>query len=180
MKKNETYTNYPKLKRIGDEGEQIYYQWMVDNGFSDIIHVDEEINRTRTVDKSDWDLKATDAFGVTATFEVKNQQDCHHHGTVNVEQVQNGKPAGIATTKSDYFVFVNSTLGIGFEETANLKNLHRQIVGYQPRLKKVDYKNKETIKVSHKQGEDRLQLWMTGFKNYACGFKYKNEWLDWK
>ena len=88
----------------------------------------------------------------------------------NIEQVQYGKPGGIAVSKADIWVFVNPELGFGMIESDKLKKIHWNIVK-DPTVNKKSYEDKV------KRGD--LQLWITKYKNFACGFRQPNDRLEW-
>lgn len=53
----------------------------------------------------DWDIEATNpSKSNTLTFEVKNDELAEDTGNVGIEFECRGKPSGIVTTKSDYWV----------------------------------------------------------------------------
>lgn len=165
-----SYTNYLKLKNKGDSGELRFAEYLTKQGYTDIQHVDDIMIKDPTVQRSDFDLRAANSLGIVVDFEVKTQDDCDHWGTFNVEQVQNGKPGGIAVSKADIYVFVNENLGFGFIEASELKNIHWKIVK-DPTVTKQSYKDKI------KRGD--VQLWITKFKNFAAGYRLPNERLTW-
>ena len=181
----ENYTNYPKLKQIGDEGEQAFYKFMVDNDFEQITHIDDAVKITRTLSPSDWDFFGIDAYGEKATFEIKTQQECHKHDHVNVEQMQSYKPAGIATSKADYWGFVNDTLGFGFVRGEELKDIHN-IICADKSVTELSYRIKNFLILKYKKSQPatyqtrKIQLWKTDYSNPAHGFKYHIDDLDWR
>ncbi len=166
---NMKYTNYNKLSKIGDDGELRFVQFLKNNSFTHIQHID-EVFEEENLSRSDWDIRATNELGDTLTFEVKTQQDCHKYGYFNVEQVQNGKPGGIAVSKADVWVFVNDTLGFGMVDANDLKKIHNNI------RKDITVKKQSYI---DKIDRDGIKLWITKFKNFAAGFRMENNRLNW-
>ncbi len=163
------YTDYRKLKSQGDEGEKKFMEFLRENGFTNIELID-DVYETEGINLSDWDVRATDDMGLTHTFEVKTQEELHEYGWFNVEQVQTGKPGGIATSKADIWVFVNSELGFGFVDANDLKKIHYNICK-DPTVKKKNYLDKE------RRGD--VILWATKFRNMAAGFRLENNRLNW-
>ncbi len=166
---NMKYTNYNKLSKIGDDGELKFIKYLEEIGFTNIQHID-DVCEDENLLRSDWDVRATSELGEILTFEVKTQQDCHRYGSFNVEQVQNGKPGGIGVSKADVWVFVNDTLGFGIIDADNLKKIHHSLCR-DVTINKKSYIDKIEI--------DGVKLWITKFKNFACGFRMDNERLNW-
>ena len=163
------YTDYNKLSKIGDKGEQRFIEFLQDRDFTNIEHID-DVYEKEGLTRSDWDVRATKPTGETITYEVKTQDECHIYGTVNIEQVQSGKPSGIATSTAKVWVFVNETKGFGCILGDRLKKIHKTIT-FDPSVTKRSYLNKE------KKGA--MQLWMTNYKNTACGWKLGIDRLLW-
>ena len=163
------YTDYNKLSKIGDEGEQRFIKFLQIRNFTNITHID-DVYEEEGLSRSDWDVRATKPTGETITYEVKTQDDCHTFGAVNIEQVQSGKPSGIAISTADIWVFVNKTKGFGCVHGERLKKIHHTILK-DPSVGKKAY----LCKV--KKGD--IQLWMTGYKNMACGFRMSLDRLKW-
>ena len=163
------YTDYNKLSKIGDKGEQRFIKFLQDRDFTNITHID-DVYEEEGLTRSDWDVRATKPTGETITYEVKTQDECHLYGTVNIEQVQSDIPSGIATSKADVWVFANEAKGFGCVKGERLKKIHRTIIK-DPSVTKRSYLNKE------KKGA--MQLWMTNYKNIACGWKMGIDRLLW-
>lgn len=164
------FTNFKKLSKVGDEGEQKFVEFLEREGFTDIKHVDD----IPGANQEDFDIQATNHEG-TWTFEVKNQPNCHEFGAINIEMVQNRSWGAIALSKSDFFVFVNPELGFGFVRTEELKECGRAVHAH-PKYSKKAFAEKEILRIN---GEN-VHLWKTDFDNPAYGFKYKTDWIEWK
>ena len=113
------HTNYLKLKDAGDAAERSFIDFLDRNGFTNIEHID-NVWKQEGLSLSDWDVRATNQLGITVTYEVKGQDRCHTFGMHNVEQVQYGKPGGIAVSKADVWVFVNPSSGLTNTHTSAL------------------------------------------------------------
>lgn len=163
------YTNYNKLSKEGALGELAFLDYLHGQGFTNIQHID-DVYEKEGLDRNAWDLRATNDVGLTMTFEIKTQNKCDQFGYFNVEQVQNGLPAGIATSKADIWVFYNINLGFGIIEASELKKIHWNICK-DPTVSKQSYHDKM------KRGE--LILWITKYKNFACGWRMPNDRLTW-
>ena len=163
------YSDYTRLKQTGDDGEQKFITFLESRGFSNIQHID-DIKDAEGLEYSDYDIRATNPQGQTITYEVKTQHDCHKYGMVNVEQVQNGKPAGIATSKADIWVFANKKKGFGCIKAHKLKKIH-QVIRSDASITRVTY--------SMKQKVHGYQLWVTEWKNFAAGWRMKLDELEW-
>ena len=163
------YTNYPVLKERGDFGEQYFAKYLERRNHTNIDHID-DIYKEEGLNLRDWDIRSTDPNGVTKTFEVKTQEDCDKWGTINIEQVQSGEAAGIATSKADLWIFVNQKLGIGVIEAEKLKKIHRSLIK-DPTINKESYVNRER--------RNGVQLWITKYRNFAAGWKMNLNDLKW-
>ena len=162
---------------MGDKGELRVGKYLENAGFSQIKHVEELIAAGETYDdgteikREEFDIRAIHPDGYFYYIEVKNQDECHRWKYVNVEQVQNGVAAGIAVSKADEYIFVNDELGIGVVGSKVLKTIHRNLC-IDTSVKKESYVNKENV-----QG---VQLWITEYKNWACGFKFPIAGIKWE
>lgn len=163
------YTDYLRLKDAGDAAERSFIDFLQRNGFTNIEHID-NVWKQEGLSLSDWDVRAVNPLGITITYEVKGQDRCHTFGMHNIEQVQYSKPGGIAVSKADVWVFVNPELGFGMIEADKLKKIHWNICK-DPTVNKKSYEDKV------KRGD--LQLWITKFKNFACGWRQPNDRLEW-
>lgn len=163
------YTDYLRLKDAGDAAERSFIDFLQRNGFTNIEHID-NVWKQEGLSLSDWDVRAVNPLGITVTYEVKGQDRCHTFGMHNIEQVQYGKPGGIAVSKADIWVFVNPELGFGMIESDKLKKINWNIVK-DPTVNKKSYEDKV------KRGD--LQLWITKYKNFACGWRQPNDRLEW-
>ena len=158
-----------KLKQEGDLGEIAFIDFLHGQGFTNIQHI-EDVYEKEGLQLSDWDVRATNPLGITITYEIKTQNKCNLYGSFNVEQVQYGKAGGIATSKADMWVFVNTTLGFGMIEASELKKIHWNICK-DPTVTKQSYKDKL------ERGD--VKLWITSFKNFAAGFRLPVSRLEW-
>ena len=163
------YTDYDDLKNTGDEGERKFSEFLRLKGYTDIQNI-EDIYQAEGLNLKDFDIRARNKEGALIKYEVKMQPDCDKWGMVNIEQVQNGKAAGIATSKADVWIFVNDTLGFGAISAERLKKIHYTLVK-DPTVQKQAYINKE------RRGE--MHLWMTKYRNFAAGWRMSTERLKW-
>ena len=161
------YTNFVKLSKTGDKAEKLFAEWLEDNGYTNIEHI-EDVYENEGILRSAWDIRCDDSDGVKVTFEVKGAFDCHTWGYFNVEQIQNGEPGGIAVTDADYFVMVNESLGMGIVSTEVLLKMHNEI---KDKVTEKDYRDRKKI--------DEIILWATQYKNMACGWRQKNATIEW-
>lgn len=161
------YTNFTKLNEKGNDGEARFVAFLEGRGYSEIQHID-DVYKEEGLSRSDWDIRCTNELGLTSTFEIKTQDDCHKYRFANIEQVQYGKPGGISVTKADYFVIVNKELGFGIIDADELKIKHKQITKVTT---KKDYDQKRVV--------FGVQLWITKFKNWAAGWKISVHDITW-
>ena len=166
------YSDYKREKKKGDAGEQLFISYLKSNGFTKIEHID-DVYKEEGLELSDWDVRGTNDLGLISTFEVKTQQKCDLWNSVNVEQVQFGKPAGIVTSKADYWVFVNDNLGFGFIESEELKKIDYNI-RKDPSVRKQSYIDRRKNNVTG------IQLWITDKINFAAGYRMPTDRLRWK
>ena len=164
------YTPYLKLKNQGDQGEQKFIDFLKANGHTDIQHID-DVFENEDLNRSDWDIRSTCPKGFINTYEVKDQQECHKWSMVNIEQVQNGKAAGVSTSKANYYVFTNDTLGFGIIKSSKLKKIHN-LISSDTNITKQSYIDKLEVY--------GVKLWITKYKNYACGYRININKLTWK
>ena len=163
------YTNYNKLKQKGDKGEIAFANFLHEQGYTCIEHID-DVYEKEGLSLSDWDIRAVDQDGVITTYEVKAQYDCHTWKTFNIEQVQSKKLAGIAKSKADVWVFVNDILGFGMIDASKLFSIHMKICK-DPSVTQASYFNRT------EKGD--IKLWATKYKNTAYGFRLPISRLTW-
>ena len=166
---DDTYTDFNELKKTGDQGEEIVADLLKARGHQQIQNI-EDVYVEENLNLSDWDIRALNNNGSLITYEVKTQPECNKWGMVNVEQIQSGKPAGIATSKADYWIFVNPILGCGLIDATDLKKIHW-------RLQKDPTVTKNSYIMKERRGE--VQLWITGYKNFASGWRMSTDKLKW-
>ena len=166
---NNTYTDFNELKKTGDQGEELVADLLRVRGHGEIQNI-LEVYEEENLNLSDWDIRARNKDGALITYEVKMQPECAQWCAVNVEQIQSGKPAGIATSKADYWIFVNPELGMGLIDAADLKEIHW-------RLQKDPTVTRDSYIMKERRGE--VQLWITGYKNFACGWRMSTDKLKW-
>ena len=161
------YTDFDQLNEIGIKAEKAFYQFMIDRGYTNIDHID-KVYEQENIKRNEWDFRGTCKSGETITFEVKAAYDCHRYGQFTVEQIQNGKPGGIAVSTADYFVMVNDIKGFGIVETARLKKTHHY-------LQKIATPGQYALKKSI----GGVTLWKTVALNPASGWRQKNDTINW-
>lgn len=166
------YTNFNKLNKTGQRAEKQFIEFLEQKGYTDIERID-DVYKVEGLLRSAWDIRCKNSLGVPVKFEVKAAYDCDEWGWTTIEQVQNGKVAGIVISKADYLVHVNDTLGFAIDEKDKFIKIHWELV---KSTTTDDYKRKKEITLRDGQ---TVKLWITNYENWAAGFRVENKTLTW-
>ena len=166
------YTNFVKLNKTGQKAELQFIKFLEDKGYTDIERID-DVYEIENLARSAWDVRCKNSMGIPVKFEIKAAYDCDQWGWTTIEQVQNGKVAGIVISDADYLVHVNDTLGFAIDEKAKFVKIHWELT---KSTTNIDYKRKKEITL--KDGSV-VKLWKTDYKNWAAGYRVENDTLTW-